>query len=635
MPDSTVQAHFSAMETEPAPDTPDEPAAADRARRTRLRQFGTSTATITVVTWLIATPLAFVIPRVLDLDPFSEQGAFVPLAIGGSLLAVMTAFAWRRKAGELVPAISAGLFAAWVALAFRVALTGTPFGTTGLQGDRVRMAAAATKYTVTPWPVDSFIEGLPSEYPPLFPWLVGRTSLIVGVPAWRLLAFFEVGLLSFAVLAAFLLWRRLVPAAVALPLSAIGLFVYGDPRKAFAVITLLIFIPWLISAFTDVPRGRMHWLPAGIIGGLIMLTYIGWFPFGAVGVLAIVVASWRRVSDRAHYVRHVLQVGAVSIVLASPYLVPWLSASLTKGGQAVSDLWMAGDISTNGFPFLKPTLIGAVQLIGLAGLVWYRKRAWWAWPVLYLVLGSYLYWLIFGIRFMLSRHTSLFYYVPLLTGAALLSAGVLTIATAGPALARRLKVVPPYRFGAAVLAVAMLWIGFDYWQDWRPAASLSTHNDYTRWAHLEPLPNCTYPKYAPKDGRIDCYPADRIKAEVERVRGVGARPYTLASEERLFAYLPWPGFMGVDRTAASTLARWDDRQDEVIRLSDITDPAEFATATANTRFGPIDVMVMYKRDAQTWYASERQFHPGQFDTSVWDVVDLAPQSVVLAIRRTS
>ena len=59
------------------------------------------------------------------------------------------ALAWRRRAGELVPAVSAGLFAAWVALAFRVALNGTPFGPTGLQGDQVRMAAAAAMFTAT------------------------------------------------------------------------------------------------------------------------------------------------------------------------------------------------------------------------------------------------------------------------------------------------------------------------------------------------------------------------------------------------------------------------------------------------------------------------------------------------------
>ena len=69
----------------------------------------------------------------------------VPLSVGGLLLLVVTAAAWRRRAGELVTACAAGLFAAWVILVFRVTLYGSPFGTTGWLGDRVRVASAATR----------------------------------------------------------------------------------------------------------------------------------------------------------------------------------------------------------------------------------------------------------------------------------------------------------------------------------------------------------------------------------------------------------------------------------------------------------------------------------------------------------
>jgi hypothetical protein len=603
---------------------------------TRFRRFVDSPAVVAAAVWLIAMPVAYAIPRLTDVDPFSERGVFVPLGIGGLLLVIMTAVAWWRGAGEWVIASAAGLFAAWVALAFRVALYGSPFGDTGLQGDRVRVASAAMKNTVHLWPSDAFVEDQPAEYPPLFPWLVAKGSQLVGAPTWRLLATAEILLLSFAALATFLMWRRLVPAPVALVLGASGLLIYGDPRKAFAVIALLILVPWLIATFTETPRGRLHWLPAGLIGGLIMLTYNGWFTFGALGILAIIVSSWRRSADRAGYLRHVLLVAAVTVVLAAPYLVPWGWAVLTKPGQAVADQWVSSGLTAHTFPFVAPTLLGVLQLVGLVGLVWYRRRTAWAWPMSYLVLGSYAFWLIMGIRFVFTAHTTLFYYVPQLVGAVLLAAGVLTLAEAVPAVVRRLAVRPPHRTGAAVTAAALLWVGFTYWQDWRPTTEegvATTNNLYSAWAHLEPLPDCGYPRFAPQNGRFACFPANRVKAEVEQVLGPGARPHTLSNDERLFAYLPWPGYIGFDRTSANTFVRFDDRHAELKRLAQIIDPGEFARATANTEFGPIDVFVLSQKDAEHWTWGYTEFHPSQFDPTLWTAVQSLPNNTVVVIRR--
>jgi hypothetical protein len=604
-----------------------------------LRRALTSHATIAVVTWLVTTPIAVLATRRIGFSPFTERGAFVPLAAAGAFLAVLCALAFWRRTGEWVAAVAAGSFASWLALTLQVALNGTPFGFDGLAGDMGRLSAAATQYTVHLWPTDSIVDGIPSEYPPLFPWLVGRSALILDVPAWRLLPFAEIGLMSFAVVATFLMWRRLVTPAVALTVSAVGLLVYGIPLKPFSIITLFVFVPWLIMTFADPPRGRLHWLPAGVIGGLIMLTYNGWYPFGLVGILAIMVAGWRRAEHRGKYVGHVLRVGAVALVISAPYLVPYGYAVLTKGGAAVSDLFTTYEITDKGFPFLEPTLLGALELVGLAGLVWYRRRLWWARPMLYLVLGSYVFWLVLGIQFVLNGHTTMFFYVSRLTGVTLAAAGVLTLVEATPWLIRRLNTVAPYRAGVAVLAVTFLWVGLTYWQEWRPRPELGTsppesdHSNYITFSHLEPLPDCSYPKYAPLPGMIPCLPVNEIRAKVERVLGAGARPHTVSLDERLFAYLPWRGYMGADRTSASSLAYWDDRHAEVARLSRITDPAEFARQSANTRFGPIDVFVLARGANGTWETVGLPFKPEQFDSAAWEIVDDLSQPLVVAVRR--
>ncbi|SDJ20696.1 Arabinofuranosyltransferase A C terminal [Actinokineospora alba] len=612
-------------------------------RESRLRALCTGPAVVAVLTWLAATALfLFVEGRYNKLDPLTPRGAFIPLAIGAALLAGCAAVAVvRRRSGDRLVAVGAGLFAAWVALALRSALNLTPFGFGGLGADMGRMTAAVNRYTVTPWPSDTFIDGLPSEYPPLYPWLLGRIALLLDVPAWRLLGAAEVLLTSAAVLAAFLLWRRIVPAGAALVISASGLLVFGDPRKAFAIITLLVFLPWLLATFTETGKGRLHWLPAGLIGGLIMVTYNGWFPFGVVGVFAILVTAWRRSENRGAYVRHVLAVGLITTLMALPYMVPYLSAVLTKGGQGLGDLYQSFEITENGFPFLDPTLLGGLQLVGLIGLVWYRAKPW-AWPMLWLVLGSYVFWLVMGLRYLLTDHTTLIHYVPRLTGVTLAAAGVLTLTSVVPVLIRRVGAVPPSRTGVAVLAVAMLWIGTTYWSAWRPVTAFGkTEADRTfgvlaTFAHLEPLPDCSPVRTLPKGVRLDdfrpgCVPAVRVKEEVESVLGKGARPTILSADERLFAYLPWNAYMGTDRTSSSSLSRWDDRYAEVKRLMTITDPSELTRASAATEFGPIDAFMLFK-GPDYWQAIDGGFVRERFDTQDWIIEDVS-QYFVLVIRK--
>jgi len=590
-----------------------------------------------VATWLIATPVAVLVPRLIDFSPFTVRGGFVPIAAGAVLLAAMTAVAWWPRAGERVVAMAAALFAAWVALALQVALNGTPFGFSGMGGDMGRMAATVNRYTVAPWPTDTFVEGLPPEYPPLYPWLISRAALVAGEPAWRVLPVAEIVLTSFAVLAGYLMWRRLIPGGAALA-CGVGLLVFGYPQKAFAIVALFVFVPWLIATFTDPPRGRLHWLPAGLIGGLIVLTYHGWFPFGAFGVLAILVAAWRRADDRGRYLRHVLGVAAVAFVVASPYVVPFGYALLTRDSQPLGDLYQTSELLDNALPFLTPTLLGALQLVGLAGLVWYRQRTWWAWPLLYLVAGSYVFWALMGLRYVLTEHTLLIHYVPRLTGVALATAGVLTLVFAAPALARRLGVTAPYRFGAAALVVAMAWIGTVYWQDWRPRQTLGEAGDvirpadYSTLAHLDALPDCSYPRYKPPDLGSGCLPVDRIMDAVESTRGEGARPVTLSFTEKLFAFQPLRGYAGVDRTSAGSLVNWDDRLAELTRLAAISDPREFATESANTRFGPIDAFVL-ARSGDDLEALGLRFHESQFDPATWRIVDDLDEPFVVAVRR--
>jgi hypothetical protein len=613
--------------------------------------------TTAIVTWLVLAPVAMILPPLAHVDPFAMRGAMLPVAVGGLLLAAFIAVFLGLPAllgrpvgrrahvfAEPLAGAAAGIFAAWVALTLRTALNGTPFGFAGLTGDTGRLTAMAERYSVTLTSADGIVADVAAEYPPLYPWLIGRASAITAVPAWRLLGVAEILTTSAAVLVAFLLWQRLVSPPVALAIAVAGLAAFGEPRKAYEVIALAVFVPWTLATLGMPPRGRLRWLPGGVIGGLLILTYHGFLMWASLGVISLAWLTWRAADDRRGYLLHLVKVVVVATAVASWYLVPYLVALLRHGGQMVADLYQSPSIPANPFPFLVATPLGVLQLTGLAGALWYRRTAWWATPLLCLVLGTYLYRALMLMRFVVDGHTGQLYYTSRLVSGLLAAAGVLTLVQVVPGLFRRLatRPAPPRGLGAAVLAILIAWTGFTYWRTWMPgpagspsaiaAAPRAWPANYTTYAHVEPLPSGRRPRYAPDRPATRWFPVDPIRRAVSGALGPDATPRTLSYDERLFAYLPWPGYIAVDRTAAYTPTRFDDRHAALVRLATVADPVVFAQAGAHTPFGRIDLFVL-RRSGADWVWRDVHFHPGQFGPTDFAIVADLPENTVLAIRR--
>ena len=392
-----------------------------------------------LITWLVCLPVAFAAATLGRADPFRLRVAMIPVVV---LVAgvIVVGLASRRLPADLASGIAAGLFGGWVAFTLRMAVHGTPFGFGGLGSDAGRLAAMANRYASTWHSSDGIVPSVPSNYPPLFPWLVGRTSALLHVPAWRLLGPAEAITLSFAVVAGYLLWRYLLPGPLALALSLPVLLCFSLPEKAYEILALAVFIPWAVATFGDPPRGRLHWLPAGLIGGLSIVLYWAFIVFGALGVLALAVLTWRASPDRARYVRHVALTILVALVVASWYLIPYLGWGLLHGSSQVEYQYQGGGIQDSPLLFLSPTPLGVLELIGVAGLIWWRGRVWWGIPLLLLTGGIYAYWLLGLASFVLANHHLLLQDTPRMTGLLLAAAGVLTIAHTAPGIVRRLSV---------------------------------------------------------------------------------------------------------------------------------------------------------------------------------------------------
>jgi len=628
---------------------PRDPESAEAAQGTGGLFARVSPSLAALVTWVVCLPVAFWAAALGPADPFRLRVAMIPVVVLAAGV-VVAGVASRRVPADLASGIGAGLFGGWVAFTLRVALHGTPYGFGGLVSDAGRLAAMANTYSHTWYSSDGIVRSVPSNYPPLFPWLVGRTSALIHVPAWKLLGPAEAITVSFAVVAGYLLWRYLVPGPIALALTLPVLLSFSLASKAYEILALAVFVPWAIATFGDPPRGRLHWLPAGLIGGLTILLYWLFIVFGALGILALAVLTWRASPDRRGYVRHVALTIVVSLVVASWYLVPYLGWGLLHGSSQVEFQYLGGGIQDSPLLFLAATPLGVLQLIGVIGMVWYRGRVWWGKPMLLLTVGVYAYWLLGLAAFIVANHHLLLQDTPRLIGPMLAAAGVLTIARAAPGIVRWLSIrTVPGGLPTLGLCLLSIFVAVTAWQAWMPGGpasvtglyqpAVSTAKDDATLAFTQALPDGSYSPAAPVGIRQPWFPTDPIKKDVASVLGQGAAPVTLSDSEQLFPFVNWPGYIAVTRSAAGIDTDWPTRYGALRKLSQVTDPAAFATAAAHTAFGPIDVFILQRTGPGQWSWTPAStpdgpvtFTPAQFSSDAFAVFNLR-SNYVLAVRK--
>jgi len=637
--------------TQPAAAVPAQaaPSAVDPgpAHGSRVRRLLTSPSLIAVVVWLVAAPVAFVAPTLQEYDPTRLRAwltALSPLFLG--VLAFAGLGVWRRtrQAFWLAP-VAAGALAAWTIFALRIAVRGTPIPFGGLWGDSGRLVAAATRYQASPAIADAWIPGLSAEYPPLFPWLIGRTAALLDTPAWRLVADFEILFVSLTVLVAFLLWRTLTPTWVAFAVAAATFLPAAFPSKAYQTITLAVFIPWVLATLGRPPRGRWHWLASGALAGFIVLTYYGWVLWGAFGLVALAWHIWRTEADRRAYLWYLAKVAVVAAVVSAVYVVPYVWGALAQPGQTVGDLNPGPDMHQGLFPFLEGPFpaLAVLQCIGFVGLVWLARTQWWAKGLLALTLSAYVFRFVFSAYFVVTEHSALAGYASRLSHATLVIAGVLVLVHAVPLLVERLHVAPPREVLVLALAVLVAWTGFILTKDWLPGTN-GRYSDYTQLALAEPRTDAAELYNAVSVPPSAWFPADAIRAVGERAYGPDvAHHLSLSADERLYAYLPWAGYAVNERGAAPGRARMIDRYDEIHTLAQTRDPDQFSHASATTPFGAIDIFVLRRTEAGwVWEGNTgfdapivtEVFQPSQFQASDWDVTILYGSDYVMITRRS-
>jgi hypothetical protein len=276
---------------------------------------------------------------------------------------------------------------------------------------------------------------------------------------------------------------------------------------------------------------------------------------------------------------------------------------------------------------------------------------WWGRPLLLLTAGIYAYWLLGLASFVLANRHLLLQDTPPLTGLVLAAAGVLTIAQAAPGVVRRLSIrTVPAGLPALGLCLLVIWSAVTAWQAWMPGGPASPTGLYqpavnperndTTAGFTTALPGGSYPHATPASIRNPWFPTDPIQKDVASVLGASAAPVTLSASEQLFAYVNWPGYIGVTWGAAGIDTNWSARYAALEQLSRVTDPAAFAAASERTAFGPIDVFILQRSGPARWTWQPAgspdpaiTFTPAQFSPDAFTVFTNLPGNYVLAVRQ--
>lgn len=616
----------------------------------------------------------------LALRPALAAGALhpshqaLPLAVGATLVLVGAGWLAARGLGDLGSGVVLGLGGGWVSFTVLTVLAGTPIGIGGLVSDCGRTAAAAERFTTTWTSADQFLQGLPSQYPPLYFWLWGRAAALTGQQSWQVMAQYQGVVVGLVVVLTGLAWRltsRSWRRALAAAAIGAGVFLTGDSGSickthesaAYLIGAPLLF--WASCSVSDVVRtGRLGLRRAAVWGALVgvLLTVYQLPVLFGVPPLLVLWAVW------AYAHRHLLpalaHVGtavAAAFVTSAWYVVPFAVHLVTDrpGPRHPDGLMVVSTLEqTPGPPAAVFSVAGVAATLGLV-LVLARlgdRRAQTAVALLLgtVVLSAAAYWNVVRGGETFYSYRSVFWVLTVLTPLVALLAPPLRVWR--DLLARQTWAVGTtsatgrrFRAAAALAALLLAMPGaFLFWAKVHPpivplqtaglAAGDPAWNSPAALAYRTPLESCQRPEATPADWpMLECYPASTVQRLVDDTLGAGARPIVLGVD-RSSVFAPYFQIVPQNGGATFPLDRYDERLAVVRGLASIRDPAAFRAATAGTPFGAVQVFILRTAErgqlrwtAQAYLSKEVvTFSRVQFPDSLWATATVGKNFVAVA-----
>jgi galactan 5-O-arabinofuranosyltransferase len=507
-------------------------------------------------------------------DPTVEVLTQLLLAVGVAVTIGVLLMRLPPAATGFLIALLTGLFLCGGAA---VMLNATDFAPLGVVADQSYRTAYITKFAHGWGLVDYAYRDLPSFYPPLYFWILGRLSALLDVEAWKML---KVGLLAVAFIvptAGWMLWRPLTgPRRAAVVVVATSLL-FQDWYVPHLWLATALFVPWWLRYVLGVGRDRPLSRGAAavgiLLGAVVALTY--WYLL-LIGLLHLaVLLALRRRFRRQGLVPQPPSLRDVALVLGGTALVTavyWLPLAVsfltTSGAQTMQNRFFTADEVSLPLPFLEFDVKGMILLFGLLALAVTASRRMLSLHLLGLVGAAYVLYVIGYIGFLADTpldtlRTHGLIEFSLATGAALGAAD----------LARLLwtkqvhELVDPSMARGAIVVLAVVVVF---------AVGQTAVRDIP---YLNEQREARYPT-----ALIDTFK-----------RGTDGRyedSVVLTDITDLSAYLPTYVFNTSNAHYSHPSALFNDRADLLKRLANETDTDVFALALAHNRYDRIDYVAL-------------------------------------------
>lgn len=584
--------------------------------------------TVMMAVWAVA--------RLVRIEPLAPSapvitGVFaIVIGVLGSVVALAVVSLEGRAAkasysSTILPPLAIGLLGGLLASVVWLSLNGTPYAVNGIGGDAGRLSAMATKYTHHIYPLDAYVKGVFSEYPPLYPWLIGRVAqLLDGNRAWELMRPAQALTFGLVPICGYWAWRTIKTAWVAVGATIASFVLFPNVYKPFEVLALAVAVPWFLWLWTTLRSPKQAGVlgarcaGVGLIGGSLVSIYVPYVVFALPAVAVAIMVAVRRVGLKITAWR-VLIIGAAVLVASGWWVIPYVAQALSVGGQLVGDRF-APSWMTRQFPvanLFRPDFASVLVLAGLVVLPIAARSADWARALGLMALSVWSYRLLAGWLFGVTGGTRFFSYTtPVLKAISLIALTLaaqriwVAVRDRSPFLEWRtpLGLTVPFLvvglMGASLAALQFPAKGPIDTGDVASELSALAYGAY-EWS----TPDGTCPSSVPCR-QLDVTALDKFVRE-NVSRKPDDFPVMISAVEEVASWLPWYYYLPLVRSASATAVKWDERHAILAQLSRAS-PDRFASAVAQIPWGPIDGFLLLREQDGSLSILDIRFSIDQF-----------------------
>ncbi|TDP92823.1 arabinofuranosyltransferase [Labedaea rhizosphaerae] len=536
----------------------------------------------------------------------------VPIALTWSVVFVLSCVVvvllWRRWSRSST-VLAWLLPAAFTSTVQALTLAGTPFYLFGTNGDQFFRIQYLQRLTVSASLADDNYLGIPPYYPAGWFWLGGRFASLIGRPAWA--AYKPFAILTIAVVAAlaFVLWSLLVSRKKALGIAMVFALtgtILGayEPYSwvATVVIPPLAVLAWRLFRTIAERRGAAGPGPATVLLGLIGLgisvcaaTYTLLFGFAVLLVVAaaVVAAAVATVRSKARWSTVVVRLGLIGLAALPITLLVWApylySAMRMPTGRNAAPQFFPIGMATLGTPMLQPTVTGVICMIGLVWIVvaWRRNPVAQAFGI---TAAACVVWQLSSTLALADNTTLLSSHIAQVGEIVLWCACAFAVFDLVESLPRRLHISSPQctRVLASVLAVLVAVQLTQFRPDSIKALLGGAYTSYDADGHVVDAAKAT-DQWGPYNKQL-----------IDVIAQLSGRPaqdnVLLTNDFQLLDFQPYHSFQTNKEQYANPLARYPERNEELVRWARSSSPSEFLSKLSASEFTLPNVFV-FTRDA--------------------------------------